>query len=426
MQEGAKNAEKSVAGWHDPIFESFFQAGFECSTHITTVGKRLDLIASTRHDRFAEQDFQLVKHFGMSTAREGARWYLIESSPGTYNFDSLDVILDAAGAAGVEIVLDLLHFGWPDHIDIFGPDFVESFGRFTSALVRHLRERDWTCPFLAPVNEISFLSWAAADEGFLYPFAIGRGSELKRILVRAAVRSSQIILDELPGARLVSPEPVIHIVGDPGVEGSQAEAEGYRNSQFEAWDMLSGRLAPELGGRPEYLDIIGVNFYDRNEWVHNSTVSLKRDDPRYLPFRSLLQEVWNRYRRPIFISETGAEDDARTPWFRYICQEVLAAIGAGVPIHGICLYPILNHPGWEDDRHCFNGLFDYADDEGRRHIYDALADAILLEQKSGAFRGRDKQTHDDEYGRRPDLLLSSPLGIRVPTPAAPDESVCEA
>ena len=351
---------------------------------------------------------------------------MIESSPGRYNFDSLDVVLDAAEQAGVEVILDLLHFGWPDHVDIFGSDFVDSFGLFTSALVWHLRARDRIHLFLAPVNEISFLSWAGADEGFVFPFAIGRGPELKRILVSAAVRASEIILCELPGARLVSPEPVIHIVGDPGVEGSEIEAERYRGAQFEAWDMLSGRVAPELGGRPEFLDIIGVNFYDRNEWIHNSTVSLKRDDPRYFPFRSLLEEVWRRYERPIFISETGAEDDARAPWFRYICQEVLAAIRAGVPIHGICLYPILNHPGWEDDRDCFNGLFDYADDEGHRQIYGALADAILLEQKSGAFIGRDKQTHDDENGRRSNMLLSSALGFRIPTPAAPDEPVCEA
>src|SRR5437773_9436671 len=33
------------------LFKSFFLGGFECSTHRTTGGKRLDLIASTAHDR---------------------------------------------------------------------------------------------------------------------------------------------------------------------------------------------------------------------------------------------------------------------------------------------------------------------------------------------------------------------------------------
>ena len=35
---------------------------------------------------------------------------------------------------------------------------------------------------------------------------------------------------------------------------------------FEAWDMLSGRVQPELGGDERYLDVIGVNYYDRNQW----------------------------------------------------------------------------------------------------------------------------------------------------------------
>ena len=42
-------------------------------------------------------------------------------------------------------------------------------------------------------------------------------------------------------------------------------------------------------------------------------------------------------------------------------------------MQGLCLYPIVNHPGWEDDRHCFNGLWDYVDGDGRRELYQPLA-----------------------------------------------------
>jgi hypothetical protein len=52
------------------------------------------------------------------------------------------------------------------------------------------------------------------------------------------------------------------------------------------------------------------------------------------------------------------------------------AMANGVPVEGICLYPILNHPGWDDDRHCYNGLFDYADATGRREAFGPLADEI--------------------------------------------------
>ncbi len=49
--------------------------------------------------------------------------------------------------------------------------------------------------------------------------------------------------------RLISPEPVIHIVGDPTIPGDEVEAETYRIAQFQAWDMLCGSMAPELGGQ---------------------------------------------------------------------------------------------------------------------------------------------------------------------------------
>jgi hypothetical protein len=48
----------------------------------------------------------------------------------------------------------------------------------------------------------------------------------------------------------------------------------------------------------------------------------------------------------------------------------------GTAVEGICLYPIVNHPGWEDDRHCHNGLWDYPNDRGEREIYLPLAEEL--------------------------------------------------
>jgi hypothetical protein len=61
---------------------------------------------------------------------------------------------------------------------------------------------------------------------------------------------------------------------------------------------------------------------------------------------------------------------------KVVCEESLAAMDQGLPLHGICLYPILNHPGWVDDRHCHNGLWDYPDPNGNREICKPLAAEI--------------------------------------------------
>ena len=31
---------------------------------------------------------------------------------------------------------------------------------------------------------------------------------------------------------------------------------------------------------------------------------------------------------------------------------------AGVPILGVCLYPVMDYPGWDDERHCHCGLIE--------------------------------------------------------------------
>jgi len=95
----------------------------------------------------------------------------------------------------------------------------------------------------------------------------------------------------------------------------------------------------------------------------------------------MLAEVYERYHRPLFIAETGSENRIRPSWFRYICGETRAAIATGIPVHGICLYPILNHPGWLDSRHCYNGLWDYPDADGNRRIYEPLARELKRWQK---------------------------------------------
>ena len=82
---------------------------------------------------------------------------------------------------------------------------------------------------------------------------------------------------------------------------------------------------------------------------------------------------------------TGAEGEARASWLRYLGEEVRGAIRSGVPVAGICLYPIMNFPGWEDNRHCHNGLWDYPDEAGAREIHEPLAEVLLEQSKLPEF-----------------------------------------
>src|SRR5205085_8462690 len=120
------------------IFRSFWLGGFECSTHrlprrkafARFAGVRLDLIASTRHGEFVLQDYERLQHAGIRTARDGVRWHLIEKTPHRYDFSSLLPMLRAARRTQTQVIWDLLHYGWPDGLNIWGTAFIDRFARF--------------------------------------------------------------------------------------------------------------------------------------------------------------------------------------------------------------------------------------------------------------------------------------------------------
>jgi hypothetical protein len=83
------------------------------------------------------------------------------------------------------------------------------------------------------------------------------------------------------------------------------------------------------------------------------------------------------------------EGDLRVPWLRYIDGEVRDALRRGVRIKGICLYPILGHPGWDDHRYCPNGLFEMDPHQaGRRPVHASLAAELNWQQRLLAIQFR--------------------------------------
>ena len=350
--------------------------GFECSTHVDAHGRRLDLIEATRHAEFAVADYERLMHHGMLTARDGVRWHLIESAPFHYDFSSLKPLVSASNQTGLEIIWDFFHYGYPRDLEIFSGEFVERFAAFAAATTAYLRENLKGPLHICPVNEISFFSWIAADKGMFYPAVKGRANELKNQLVAASVEAVGAIRSSSPTATIMFPEPAIHVIPRDDSPNARRAAEAYRRLQFRAIDLL------EKKGEENDLrmnDLIALNYYFHNQWRHPSRRKIPRGHKLYRPLSEILMEFHARYQRPIMIAETGIEDAERADWFRYVCDEAAIAMENGVQIEGICLYPIVNHPGWADNRHCHNGLWDYADSNGNREIYLPLSEEVKVQ-----------------------------------------------
>ncbi len=366
------------------MFQSFFIAGFECSTHIGVHANRHDLVSATGHDILAQADYRRLRDVGITTAREGLRWHLIETAPNYYDFSTALPIIRAARAEGIQVVWDLFHYGFPTDLNPFEQNFIDRLARFSQAFAKFLKAESDEVSIICPFNEISFFSYAAGERGFFGPHSTGRGSELKQNCVRAAIAAREAFKQVLPETRFAQIEPSIDIRARPERPEDAERAESYRTAQFEAYDMIAGHLQPELGGKESFLDIIGVNYYNYNQWflADDPTapgITIYPDNEYYRPFHTILEEIYARYQRPLFLAETGAENEDRVSWLRYVCSEVRTAVKLGIPIAGICWYPILNHPGWDDNRHCHNGLWDYHDSKGYREIYEPLAAELKLQ-----------------------------------------------
>ncbi len=368
---------------HESLFPSFWMAGFECSSQIHYRGRgRLDYTACLDHERRADEDYALLGRFGLRTARDGVRWHLIERHPGRFDFATVEPLRRAAERHGVLVIWDICHYGWPEDVDPLRPSFPERYARFARAFAQHMKDSSDAVPYYAPINEISFLSWCTAEVAIFAPFGRGQGNTAKFNYVRAAVAGIEAIWEVDPRARIVHTDPIIRAIAPPHRPELLREAKDKCESQFQAWDMLSGRLEPQLGGQPRYLDILGLNFYPHNEWeIDGST--LTRSDPRWLDLHELLAGAHARYGRPFFIAETCGRGPTRASWLEYIAGQAVRALERGLPLMGICLYPIIDAPDWNTGLYQHCALWDIAPRPGdplARALNGPYAQALLAAQ----------------------------------------------
>ncbi len=362
------------------MFKSFFLAGFECATGYNRHRQWIDQIEATQHDKYLGEDYERLRRAGIHAVREGIRWPLVDHG-GTYNLTPVKEVLRHARAERMDIIFDLFHYGFPDGVDLFSDGMPARFSEYCRNAARCIVQ-NFDGPFyFTPVNEPSFFAWAGGEVGLFAPHAEGRGPELKHALVRAAIAGADAIWSVIPEAEIVTVDPVCHVV--PATPEEQDAADHFNeHAVFESLDMISGRLMPELGGSERHLGTIGINYYWNNQWVLGGE-TLAEDDPRRVPLRDLLRRVCDRYGANVFIGETAHDGEHRADWITNTAQEVIALLEEDIPIHGICLYPIIGMPEWHAREDWANmGLWDLIaapDGTLERHLhipsFDALAEA---------------------------------------------------
>lgn len=378
-------------------FNSFFMGGFECADHINRSGKRINLLYETQHELRAEQDYKLLVSLGIKVVREGICWSKIETAPYVFDFSSLGSRMEASEKMDIQIIWDLCHFGYPDGLIPTHPEFCPRFMALCRSFTLFHKKKTSQPLMVVPVNEISFLSWHSGDMRGTVPFAINSGFDIKYHLCKAAIEGIKVLKQTDEECTILIVEPLVKVhPGDDNV--SPEEIEELNDLQYQALDIIAGRLCPELDGSPDLFDFVGVNYYYNNQWDHlNVTLPWPPVDKKFTPLSNLLLKAYYRYNKPLLLSETGHFGDLRPQWLAEITLECNRALFLGVDLRGICIYPVIDRPDWDNLSSYSNcGIWDL--DENKNRIPHQPSIGTILEC-----------IHFMDMQNRPDFLLAKKI-----------------
>jgi glycosyltransferase involved in cell wall biosynthesis len=389
------------------LLHSFWMGGFEGADHRNGRGEALDMARITGHDALLDADFARCARLGLRTVRESIGWRLSEPQPGRHDFSRLQRVAAAAQRHGVQVLWTLVHYGMPDDLHVLHPQFAPRLAAFARAAMCALRDAASARGPLAhlptivtPINEIGFLAWVLSHtrriaggppqiEGDGRETSRRSGYEIKCRLVAAAIGAMKAMREVEPSVRFLHVEPLVHVVPPADAPELAHEADEVASYQWQVWDLFAGRLDPQFGGAPQWLDLVGLNHYHDGQWELGTEKRLQwhLKDPRRKPFAQLAFAAWQRYRRPMLVAETSHVGVGRAAWLDDMAGEVAQLRHLGVPMEGVCLYPVIDRPSWDDLQHWHNsGLWDAtepgnAPDAQRRALCRPYAKALLRWQR---------------------------------------------
>ena len=343
MSAGRARAAKTSA---QPLFRSFWLAGYDVADHRPGIRAAADAFDVADYCARVDADYEAASTAGIACVREAIGWRRVTRGRG-FDFETVVLRAERARRCGLQVVWTLCHDGWPGDVDVCGADFSERFRAFATAAARVLAPYAGPEPAIyTPINEISFLAWAAAETALVGPLRSelrNRSYEVKQTLVRAALGACDAIRAIDPDARFLHVESETSAVAD---------VHARRAVLFRAFDMLTGRLEPQLGGDPSYVDAVGIHCHrGMQPWrgTHDAAAERTREAPP-LAVHRLLQEVHARYGRPLVVAETAPSPARRTAWLREIGEEIGKAMELRVPIVAASVSRIVERPAWEDPR----------------------------------------------------------------------------
>jgi hypothetical protein len=330
---------------------------------------RVDQYAASGHLERLEDDLADVAALGVRVWRYGMPWRLAEPTAGVYEWGWWDRALDVCRRHGLEPVVDLCHFGLPDHYGGFcDPGWVDGFGRYVDAFHDRYREPRWFTPVNEPGITALFSArlgmWndrKATEHDYFTALANVTLANLEALARIRADRDGWWIGAEGFGCHLADPDD------DAGIRAA-TEA---RDLEHAVWDLHLGvaprgvgaRLAEVVDGsiRDRIAALVGVVPRDRLVAGHDLypvSVTLhgaRAERPLSIPERVAAYEAeatawFARYRTPFWVAETsnlGLPVAQGVAWLSALTDSLSALGDRGLPVRGICWYSRGDQYDWD-------------------------------------------------------------------------------
>lgn len=347
--------------------------GVECT--VARVGDRIvdQVRRSGHHDRVTDLD--RIADLGIRTLRYPVLWE--RASDWAWSDERLARLREL----GIKPIVTLLHHGsGPRGTHLLDPRFPERFAEYAGAVARRY---PWLRMF-TPVNEPLTTARFSALYGHWYPHAADERSFATALLhqTEATARAMNAIRRHIPDALLVQTEDLGFTHSTPEL-AYQAQFENER--RWASLDILCGRF----GENPLYdrfravcenadaqrlmrsympPDILGFNYYITSERMIDDRVerypgfqvggngrdryvdveASRVDGVETLGLGTLLSQAWERYERPIAVTEAhlgaGYEDQVR--WLEELYSETCAARASGVDARGFTVWSLFGAYDW--------------------------------------------------------------------------------
>lgn len=309
-----------------------------------------------------EEDIDLAKQLGVNSFRFSIEWSRIEPEEGSWNAEAIThyrQYLQAIKQADMQPIVTLFHFTLPVWFaEKGGFERRSNIQYFTRFVEKILTEYGADLKYIITVNEPVIYAQNSYLSG-IWPPMVASKVKMWRVLnnlIKAHNQAAKLIRSKSRKYQVSMAHNVAYIyAGD--------------NARLSEWSAALSDYATNhyvLKRAVKTSTFIGLNYYFSSRIYgyrqHNPEHQLSDVGWDMQPnnIRYVLEDLTDRYDKPILVTENGVadiDDEHRIDWLKQTVVAMNKAIGNGVSLLGYIHWSLLDNYEWEKGRWPRFGLY---------------------------------------------------------------------